>query len=538
MRFEILLDNDKNACDKARKDIEQQFITTNYSENKDYPKFGNFVEVDGGDMSWDDAWKVTEELMKMDGVVEVDPEADQDDLEEPISDQFRKESKERLGAMDGFPDADWYHKDIFFQEAIEATIDANKRGEGQFDGSNRIKVAQLDTGYTVHPEVNNYLINDGHNFLKKEDPNIALDKLQNTSPVPIYWGGHGTSCAGVMIGKQSTLSLIDPKLDDDLILEDRVNGVFPNIDLVPFRISRSILSFTNKMAKAFDLIIDRGDIPIVTMSHATLLARRSHRLAIQEAVNQGVIIMAAAGSHIYGFKKVFTYPAKYPETIAVTASTVDKIPWELGHGGKEIDLCAPGYQILVPFPYKKTKRYWIFFKRRIEYHAFRWSEGSSFSTPLTACAAALWMLHHGRDTLNKHFPGQQMTETFRQLVTSTAQPFSQPADPNVYGAGILNAQALVKAGLPGVEKSKGSSSADTIQNLSKRLANTGAAFTREKELMHKTLLAKIKTEDTGEELATWVMDHASNPLKEHIKKDYSSEAIKGTVKKFVGDWYS
>lgn len=537
MRFELLLDNDLSMCDKARKEIEQEFKTANYSPAKDYPNFGNFIEIDVGEISDQDAWKIKDNLMKIEGVIDADPDLEQENKEETINTRFRQESVELNNSAVNFPSPDWYHHDIAFPEAIDYAKGSFQNGGGQFDGSNRIKVAQLDTGYTLHPEVTDMQIDQGHNFLKKENPLDPKDRLESTRPAPIFWGGHGTSCAGVMIGTNSTLSQIDPKLDDDLVLSDRVNGVFPNIDLVPFRISRSIISFTNKMAKALDMIIDLGDIPIVSMSHATLIARRSHRLAIQEAVNKGIMIFAAPGSHIRGFKKVFTYPAKYPETIAVAASTVDKIPWELTHGGKEVDLCAPGYQMLIPFPYKKTKRFLFFFKRRREYHAFKWSEGSSFSVPLTACAASLWMLHHGISTLKEKYPRTQMTDTFRTLLKNTAQAFNGTVDANIYGSGILDVHNLLKAALPSVEPLPIRNVHHEILQLSRKIKEQKESFLQGKELMQKTLMAKINTEDKEEQLSEYVMDNATSSLKEFIKKDHSSEQLKKQVKRYVEDWY-
>jgi len=537
MRLEILLDTDLAACDQARKEIEKEFNTINYIQEKDYPRFGNFIEIETGNVSDTDTWRITDQLMQVPGVIDVDPDIHHENEEALISNQFFTENKQLNSLGTAYPPPDWYHHDIFFPEAIALAINEAKTGHGHFDGTNRIKVAQLDTGYTRHPEVKNFNIREGHNFLEKENPKDPKDKLNSTRPFPIFWGGHGTSCAGVMIGTKARISLRDPEPEDDLVMEDRVNGVFPNIDLIPYRISRSIISFTNKMAKALDMIIDRGDIPIVSMSHASLIAKRSHRLAVQEAVNKGIVIVAAPGSHIRSFKRVFTYPAKYPETIATAASTVDKVPWKLTHGGKEVDLCAPGFQILIPFPYTKTKRFLLFFRRKREYHAYKWSEGSSFSVPLTACAASLWMLHHGVDKLRTRYPGAELTETLRKLLTYTSQPFNGEVDTNVYGAGILHVKNLIQASLP---EGKQQISIDTNQqifNLSKKIKERQTVFSREKELMHKTLLAKIYTEDKNEDLSEYVMDTASEALKSHLKKSYSSENIKSRVKQYVNEWY-
>ena len=245
---------------------------------------------------------------------------------------------------------------------------AHTSGHSSFSNQ-RIKVAQLDTGYTRHPEVSQYKVSEGHNFLLTEDPNKPYDRLQNSRPIPVLWGGHGTSCAGVMIGAFAEITDREPSPDEQLHFEDLADGLFPNIDLIPYRVSRNIISFSDKMAKGLHHIIKQGDIPVVSISHATLLPERALWLAVKEAADRGIIVVAAAGSHVKGFKKIFTYPAKYDETIAVAASKFDGKPWEKTHGGPEVDFCAPGFEIYIPFPYPKKGK---------EYHVYYCSERSSF----------------------------------------------------------------------------------------------------------------------------------------------------------------
>jgi hypothetical protein len=66
---------------------------------------------------------------------------------------------------------------------------------------------------------------------------------------------------------------------------------------------------------------------------------------------------------------------------------------------------------------------------------------------LTAGVAALWLAHHGRDALIERYGKGNLQRVFRRLLTSTAR---DPGgwDQGEYGAGIVDAEALLNAGLP------------------------------------------------------------------------------------------
>ena len=402
-----------------------------------------------------------------------------------------------------------------------------------FSGSERIKVAQLDTGYTLHPETADFRISLGRNFIRRENGKPPLDTLESTRPIPFLWGGHGTSCASVMIGKSvGVVQNNDPSPDKKLFFDDRVEGVFRNIDLIPYRISKNIISLNNNMARALEHIVDAGDIPIISMSHASLIARRSHKLATRLAVNNGIIFIAAPGSHLKGFKRIFTFPAKYPETIAAAASTFAGTPWRLTHGGAEVDICAPGDQIVIAAPYRKNGTV---------YYGYKWSEGSSFAVPFTACGAALWLLHHGgAEQMRERFPGRSLGETFRTLLKATASPFSQYVNGNLYGAGVLNVESLLKAKLPDLEEvAQEDHIASYVSFLKHKMEEPGKKeeYCKKKELMYQALMARIETEGTESEMREHIMDNARKPIQLALRSRAGGGGVKEQVKQFVQEWY-
>ena len=77
-------------------------------------------------------------------------------------------------------------------------------------------------------------------------------------------------------------------------------------------------------------------------------------------------------------------------------------------------------------------------------------DGTSFATPQVAGTAALWLLYRG-DEIRQNYPQKwQRVEAFKVLVTGTAQP-SKEWNRNLYGAGILDARAVLDAPLPAAD---------------------------------------------------------------------------------------
>lgn len=209
------------------------------------------------------------------------------------------------------------------------------------------------------------------------------------------------------------------------------------------------------------------------------------------------------------------------------------MPWALTHGGPEVDFCAPGYEIYIPFPYRKRGK---------EYYAYKWSEGSSFSVPITACAAALWLLHHGIDNLKKSYPGQQLSDLFRNTCKKTVTPFSGPTDNSIYGTGILNVKNLLatplsKPKLSPDRKISVQEARIAVDNIKKIIDSEKNSYLKEKELVYHTLMAKLETEDSGNDLSEYVLEKLSTSGKNHIGKNHDSESIKKQVNTFTKTYY-
>jgi len=75
-------------------------------------------------------------------------------------------------------------------------------------------------------------------------------------------------------------------------------------------------------------------------------------------------------------------------------------------------------------------------------------QGTSFAVALTAGVAALWLAHHGRDTVVSaaRARGETVQVMFRRLLQSTARR-PTPWDSHQMGPGIVDARALLEADL-------------------------------------------------------------------------------------------
>jgi thermitase len=136
--------------------------------------------------------------------------------------------------------------------------------------------------------------------------------------------------------------------------------------------------------------------------------------AIIDAYNAGVTVVAAAGN---GYGPPVIYPAKYPETIAVSATDHnDQLAWFSSYG-PEVDIAAPGVDILSSLPGND----------------YAWWSGTSMATPHVAGAICNCL------SLNPSL----LPEDIYNLVTSTADDLPPPGRDDYFGAGRLNLANLL-----------------------------------------------------------------------------------------------
>jgi subtilisin family serine protease len=283
-----------------------------------------------------------------------------------------------------------------------------------------IVVGHPDTGYTRHPAFGNNLealnLVDDFDFIDNDDD--ARDPLRKGFLPLTRFPGHGTGTGSVIAGRDKTVMV----------------GVAPAATLIPLRAVNSVIQFFDTdVARAVNAA-HRAGCHVISMS---LGGKGLFGLeeAIERAVRVGIIVLAAAGNQV----GIVTAPASYRSVLAIGATIHDNTPWSGSSHGEKVLLCAPGGGI-----YRAS---WDLGKNPARSQVSVGS-GTSFAVAHVAGAAALWLAYHGRDNLLEKFPGANLPELFKFMLSHHGHRVPNHWDAKQYGVGILDAELLLAADLP------------------------------------------------------------------------------------------
>lgn len=184
-------------------------------------------------------------------------------------------------------------------------------------------VAVLDTGCDHHPELTDRIIG-GRNFTDDDrgNPAIFLD-----------YNGHGTHVAGIIAAGENKQGVV---------------GVAPEANLL-------IVKVLNKDgAGQYDWIIKglqyaiEQKVDIISMSLGGPLDVPELHEAIKKAIAQNILVVCAAGNEGDGNDATdeYAYPGHYNEVISVGAINHERNPTDFTNSHNEIDVVAPGKEIL------------------------------------------------------------------------------------------------------------------------------------------------------------------------------------------------
>ena len=288
------------------------------------------------------------------------------------------------------------------------------KGEGY---GAHIRVGHPDTGYRLHPEIHDadrLLSELGYDFEdKKPDPKDPLKR-------PNY--GHGTATASVIM---SSIGSPDGNAT-------YVSGAAPKAELVPFRVSSSVVHFKfGNVVKSIYESIDQK-CHVISMSLGGPFGSKALSEAIKDAQDAGLVLLSAAGNK---YKKV-VYPAKIDTVVAVAASNCDDKPWKDTARGKEVDISGPGESV------------WRAFTDRKGNYDVERSSGTSYAVATLAGVCALWLSHHGRANLIEKYRKENLNAVFQKIVRTEGFRELPGWDTAKFGPGIVDAKKILKAALP------------------------------------------------------------------------------------------
>ncbi len=215
--------------------------------------------------------------------------------------------------------------------------------------ANNIKVAVIDTGIDLdHPDLGANVkggINTTYSWRTADDDN-----------------GHGSHVAGTIGAANNLLGVI---------------GVGHEIDLYAVKVLNSGGSgYVSDIIEGIQWSIN-NNMDVINMSLGTTSNVQSFHDAVIAAKNAGIVVVSAAGNSGSGDNTVI-YPAKYSESIAVSATNSSDGQPSWSSRGPEVDLAAPGNSIYSTY---KSGGYATL-------------SGTSMATPHVAGAAAMVLATH------------------------------------------------------------------------------------------------------------------------------------------------
>ncbi len=311
---------------------------------------------------------------------------------------------------------DWALDEMNVPAALALLPPAAAKGKG-------VRIGHPDSGYATHFALGLAALDRTRDRDVISGDDEARDPLRPPKATffnPLPNPGHGTSTASVIVGVGDGSGFA---------------GVATGASLVPIRATESVVQvFDSDVAKAVRWARQVG-CHVVSMS---LGGKGFFGLddAIDEAVEAGMIVMAAAGNQV-GF---VTAPASYAGCLAVAATRADGTPWPGSSRGAAVDVSAPGSCVWAAhFDWSTDPP-----TREVTQ-----SHGTSYAVAHVAGVAALWIAKHGHANLVARFGRPNVQAAFLQLLRRPGVCRRPPGwDGARYGAGIIDAFALLDAALP------------------------------------------------------------------------------------------
>ncbi len=251
-------------------------------------------------------------------------------------------------------------------------------------GSKKVIVAIIDTGADVKHEdlKNNFWVNTA------EIPNNGIDDDKNGFIDDVYgWNfvnndndltdnhGHGTHIAGI-IGAEANngKGIVGISPEVSLMILKYYDPKVPNTDNL--RNTILAIKYATKMGAN-----------IINYSGGGTEFSQDEKAAIEEAKNQGILFVAAAGNERSNSDKHKYFPADYglSNIISVTAIDPDtKVLDSSNYGVETVDIAAPGQNIVSTLPGNK----------------YGHMTGTSQATAFVSGAAVLVMAHKNNSDFN------------------------------------------------------------------------------------------------------------------------------------------
>jgi len=223
------------------------------------------------------------------------------------------------------------------------------------EGSPDVTVALVDSGVEVsHPDLQGNIYTDANG---DHGWDFVLNK-----PVTSDGTGHGTHCAGNIAAVRNGFGVI---------------GVAPKVKVMPVRfIGPTGSGSTSNAIRAIYYAVDHGAKVISNSWGGSSSVNLCLQKAIEFALSRGIYFVASGSNSGKNLDNSPSYPASYPDVIAVgNSNSSDQKASSSGYGVKSVFMFAPGTNILSTTT--ASRGY------------YREATGTSMSAPQVAGAIAL-----------------------------------------------------------------------------------------------------------------------------------------------------
>jgi len=251
-----------------------------------------------------------------------------------------------------------------------------------------VTIGLLDAGVNQHVELTGRIL---PGFNVPDGTTITTDECSS----------HGTHVTGIMAAAGNN--------------GVGIAGLAWQAKIKPYVVVNGCNGFESSVATGLTMATDAG-LRLVNMSLQYYTGTSTLLAAVQYAALHDVIMVAAAGNN--GNSNV-AYPGKWPETIAVAATTNLDQKWSSSNFGPEIDVAAPGLSV----------------HSLIGTTSYGEKNGTSMAAPQVTGIIALMLARNPTLT----------TAQVRAILQSTTNDIDAPGFDNNTGFGRVNAFAALSA---------------------------------------------------------------------------------------------
>ncbi|WHH59236.1 S8 family peptidase [Petroclostridium sp. X23] len=184
-----------------------------------------------------------------------------------------------------------------------------------------IKVGIIDTGIDLNHEDLQGRIKEYVNFTTSDRKNATDDN------------GHGTHVAGIIAAERNNIGIV---------------GVAPEADLyIAKAFDKDGSAEFNAIRDSIQWMAERN-VDVINMSFSSQSFTKEYQQLISEVSRSGISLICAAGNEGIseeGDRDTIGYPARFDETVAVTAVDTNKKRTDFSSVGSEAEIAAAGKDI-------------------------------------------------------------------------------------------------------------------------------------------------------------------------------------------------